>query len=62
MGHRMVSEFEVWIDKSVLKVSVWHHEADRVLLYSDPQDRSVNPNPSLRMESFFSCTPLGTNA
>ena len=40
---RILHECQVWIDKSVPRVTVWHHEARRVIPNCDPRDRFVYP-------------------
>ena len=53
---RILHECQVWIDKSVLRVTVWHHEAHRVMPNCDPRDRFVYPYLT-QMKDTFSCTP-----
>ena len=36
---RILHECQVWIDKSVPRVTFWHHEARRVMPNCDPMDR-----------------------
>ena len=52
---RILHECQVWIDKSVPRVTFWHHEARRVMPNCDPRDRFVYPYLT-RMMDFFSCT------
>ena len=53
---RILHECQVWIDKSVPRVTFWHHEACRVMPNCDPRDRFVYPYLTQMMDS-FSCTP-----
>ena len=53
---RILHECQVWIDKSVPRVTFWHHEACRVMPNCDPRDRFVYPYLTRMMDS-FSCTP-----
>ena len=53
---RILHECQVWIDKSVPRVTVWHHEARRVMPDCDPRDRFVYLYLTRLMYS-FSCTP-----
>ena len=53
---RILHECQVWIDKSVPRVTFWHHEARRVMPNCDPRDRFVYPYMTRMMDS-FSCTP-----
>ena len=53
---RILHECQVWIDKSVPRVTFWHHEARRVMPNCDPRDRFVYPYLTRMMDS-FSCTP-----
>ena len=41
---RILHECQVWIDKSVPRVTFWHHEARRVMPNCDPRDRFVYPS------------------
>ena len=52
---RILYECQVWIDKSVPRVTFWHHEARRVMPNCDPRDRFVYPYLTRMMDS-FSCT------
>ena len=52
---RIFHECQVWIDKSVPRVTFWHHEARRVMPNCDPRDRFVYPYLTRMMDS-FSCT------
>ena len=45
------------MDKSVERVTVWHHEALSSDANSDPRDRLVHPYLTLTIDS-FSCTFL----
>ena len=49
-------ECQVCIDISVLRDTVWHHEACRVIPNCDPKDRFVYPYLTRMMDS-FSCMP-----
>ena len=40
---RILHECQVRIDKSVLRVTFWHHEARQVIPNCDPRDRFVCP-------------------
>ena len=40
---RILHECQVWIDKSVPRVTFWHHEARRVMPNCDPRDKFVYP-------------------
>ena len=42
-GIRILHECQVWIDKSVPRVTFWHHEARRVMPNCDTRDRFVYP-------------------
>ena len=53
---RILHECQVWIDKSVPRVTFWYHEARRVMPNCDPRDRFVYPYLTRMMDS-FSCTP-----
>ena len=55
---RIFHECEVLIDKSVLRVTVWHHEAlpSDAKLY--PRDRFLDQYLTIMIDS-FSCTPMG---
>ena len=53
---RILHECQVWIDKSVPRVTFWHHEARRVMPNCDPRDRFVYPYLTRIMDS-FSCSP-----
>ena len=53
---RILHKCQVWIDKSVPRVTFWHHEARRVMPNYDPRDRFVYPYLTRMMDS-FSCTP-----
>ena len=53
---RILHECQVWIDKSVPRVTFWHHEARRVMPNCDPRDRFVYPYLTRLIDS-FSCTP-----
>ena len=53
---RILHECQVWIDKSVPRVTFWHHEARRVMPNCDPRDRFVYPYLTRMMDS-FSCSP-----
>ena len=53
---RILHECQVWIDKSVPRVTFWHHEARRVMPNCGPRDRFVYPYLTQMMDS-FSCTP-----
>ena len=53
---RILHECQVWIDKSVPRVTFWHHEARRVMPNCDPRVRFVYPYLTQMMDS-FSCTP-----
>ena len=53
---KILHEGQVWIDKSVPRVTFWHHEARRVMPNCDPRDRFVYPYLT-RMIDSFSCTP-----
>ena len=52
---RVLHECQVWIDKSVPRVTFWHHKACRVMPNCDPRDRFVYPYLTRMMDS-FSCT------
>ena len=67
---RILHEFQVWIDKSALRVtlasagsqidakslgSLWHQQARRLMLNYDPRDRFVYPY-LLHIIISFSCT------
>ena len=54
---RILHECQVWIDKSVPRVTFWHHEARRVMPNCDPRDRFAYPYLTRMMDS-FSCRPL----
>ena len=56
MEYKNLNECQVWIDKSVPRVTFWHHEARRVMPNCDPRDRFVYPYLT-RMIDSFSCTP-----
>ena len=51
---RILHECQVWIDKSVLRVTFWHHEACQVMPNCDQRDRFVYPYLTRMMDS-FSC-------
>ena len=51
---RILHECEELIEKSVPRVTVWHHEAP-------PRDISVDQYIKLMIYS-FSCTPMGSDA
>ena len=53
---RILHECQVWIDKSVPRVTFGHHEARRVMPNCDPRDRFVYPYLTRMMDS-FSCSP-----
>ena len=53
---RILHECQVWIDKSIWRVTFWHHEARRVMRNCDPRDRFVYPYLTHMMDS-FSCMP-----
>ena len=57
---RIFHECEVLIEKSVSRVTVWHHEAlpSDAKLY--PRDRFLDQYLTLMIDS-FSCTPMGIN-
>ena len=50
---RILHECEVLIEKSVPRVTVWHHEA--------PRDRFVDQYLKLMID-YFSCTPMSADA
>ena len=54
---RIYHECEGRIEKSVLRIAVWHHEGCRVMTSSDPQDGFFYPTLTRIMES-FSCSSL----
>ena len=56
--YKNLHECEVLIEKSVLKVTVWHHEA--VMPNCDPRDRFLDQYLTLMIDS-FSCTPMGVD-
>ena len=35
---RIFHEYECWIDKSVLRITIWHHKACFVMPIGDPRD------------------------
>ena len=43
---RIFKECEGWIDKSVPRITVWHHEACRVMTNSDPEGSHPHTNNS----------------
>ena len=49
---RILHEYQVWIDKSVLRLTVWHLEARRVMLNCSARDRFGYPYLT-RMMDFF---------
>ena len=52
---RILHECQIWIDKSVPRVTFWHHEARRVMPNCDPRGRFVYPYLTRMMDS-FSCS------
>ena len=42
---------KVWVDKSVPRVTVWHHEASLVMPKCDPRDSFVYPYLTLMLDS-----------
>ena len=51
---RILHECQVWTDKSVPRVTVWHHKAHRVMPNCDQRDRFVYPYLT-RMINFLAC-------
>ena len=51
-------ECEGRIEKSVPRITVWHHEACRVMKSGDPEGRIFYPNLTRIMDSFFLLTTL----
>ena len=54
---RIYHECEVGIEKSVPRITDWHHEACRVMTNGDPRDGFFYPTITRIMDS-FSCSPL----
>ena len=51
-------ECEGWIEKSVPRISDWHHEACRVMTSGDHEGRIFFYHTLTRIMDSFSCTPL----
>ena len=56
---RIYHECEGRIEKSVSKITAWHHEACRVMTNGDPEGRFFFPTLTRIMNS-FPCSPLAT--
>ena len=54
---RIYHECEGRIEKSVLRITVLHHGACRVMTNGDPEGRIFYPTLTLKMD-YFSCSPL----
>ena len=50
---RIFNGFEVWIENSVTRVTVQHHEARRVMPNSYPTDGIFNLHRTTVMDCFF---------
>ena len=54
---RIYHECEGRIEKYVPRITVWHHEACRLMTNCDPRDRFFNPTLT-RIMDYFSCSPV----
>ena len=57
---RIYHECEGRIEKSVTRITIWHHEAYRVMTNGDPEGRIFLSYPHTN-NGFFSCSPLFFN-
>ena len=55
---RIYHEYEGRIEKSVLRIAVWHHEACRVMTNGDPEAQIFLSYPQTNNGLFFCCSPL----
>ena len=53
---RIYQECEGGIGKSVLRITIWHHGACRVMMNSDHEGRIFQPNPHTNNGFFFLLT------
>ena len=53
---RIYHKCEGRIEKSVPRITVWHHEACRVMTNSDPEEQNFLSYPHMN-NGFFSCSP-----
>ena len=57
---RIYHEYEGGIEKSVPRITDWHHEACQVMTIGDPEGRIFLSHPHTNY-GFFSCSPLNTS-
>ena len=53
---RIHHEYEGWIEKSVTRITFWHHKACRVMTNGDHEEQIFLSNPHMNNEFFFLLT------
>ena len=58
---RILHEYEGGIEKSIQRITDWHHETCRVMTNGDHEGRIFLSHPDRKNVFFLSCSPLNTS-